>query len=102
MFNVRFYYYFAILIDFCLRFIWISRILIQQGEFQYSNSPFIVFVLGNLYSLEFGYFTLEFLEIIRRWVWVFIKLETEYIKLIFTVEDIELQQQQQQQQQQFD
>lgn len=96
MFNVKFYYYFAILIDFCLRFIWISRILITQGEFQYSNSPFIIFILGNLYSLEFGYFTLEFLEIIRRWIWVFIKLETEYIKLIFTVsEDIELQQQQQ-------
>lgn len=72
MFNVSFYYHVAIIIDFVLRYIWIIRTVSDL------NSGTLLF---SLYDSEIGLFVLEVLELLRRWVWVFIKLETEYIKI---------------------
>ncbi|AOA63538.1 Lumenal endoplasmic reticulum proteins retention [Komagataella phaffii CBS 7435] len=66
MFNVKLYYYLAIIIDTCLRFVWIGR--------------FNGYLNHHLFQRESGYFLLQCLEIFRRWVWLFIKVETEFLK----------------------
>ncbi|KAG7883931.1 hypothetical protein KL938_002516 [Ogataea parapolymorpha] len=83
------FYYLAIFIDLQLRFIWVYRLLypdLLSGE-QYS---FVATILSSLYVNETGNFVLEMLEIFRRWVWVFLKIETEYLKSA-TELDLELQ-----------
>lgn len=44
-----------------------------------------------LFTTEMGNFMLEIFEIFRRWVWVFIKVETEYVKIVTSEEYIEMQ-----------
>ncbi|KAL2860880.1 EXS domain-containing protein [Aspergillus lucknowensis] len=58
-------YYVAIAIDFAVRFSWMSK-----------------FVPGFLWlsETEVGLFLLMFLEVGRRWVWVFIRAEAEWIR----------------------
>ncbi|KAL2828766.1 EXS family-domain-containing protein [Aspergillus cavernicola] len=58
-------YYMAIAIDFGIRFSWMSR-----------------FVPGFywLTETEFGFFVLMFLEVARRWMWVFLRVETEWVR----------------------
>ncbi|KAG7751117.1 hypothetical protein KL912_000250 [Ogataea haglerorum] len=83
------FYYLAIFIDLQLRFVWVYRLLypdLLSGE-QYS---FIATILSSLYVNETGNFALEILEIFRRWIWVFLKIETEYLKSS-TELDLELQ-----------
>ncbi|KAG7722488.1 hypothetical protein KL949_000458 [Ogataea haglerorum] len=83
------FYYLAIFIDLQLRFVWVYRLLypdLLSGE-QYS---FIATILSSLYVNETGNFVLEILEIFRRWIWVFLKIETEYLKSS-TELDLELQ-----------
>ncbi|KAL4865975.1 hypothetical protein BDV12DRAFT_140672 [Aspergillus spectabilis] len=58
-------YYMAIAIDFAIRFSWMSRIL---PGFLWLNET------------EFGLFVLMFLEIARRWMWVFIRSEAEWVR----------------------
>jgi len=58
------FYYAAIVIDFLLRGTWSIKL-----------SPH----LDHLNEMEGGIFLLELLEIFRRWVWVFFRVEKEYI-----------------------
>ncbi|PWY69553.1 putative small molecule transporter [Aspergillus heteromorphus CBS 117.55] len=58
-------YYMAISIDLAIRFSWLSR-----------------YVLGFVWlsDTEFGIFVLMFLEVARRWMWIFLRVETEWIR----------------------
>lgn len=58
-------YYCAIVIDLILRFTWLSRL-----------SP----RLDKVNNVESGIFLLIFLEVARRWMWVFFRVETEWGK----------------------
>ncbi|KAK9477773.1 EXS family-domain-containing protein [Lipomyces japonicus] len=60
-----FFYYFAILADLILRLIWITKLF-----------PGLQFFNGS----EKGLFAIELLEIFRRWVWLLLRLETEWIR----------------------
>lgn len=58
-------YYTAIAIDFVLRFTWVSRL--SSG-------------LDKVNNFESGIFLLMFLEVARRWMWIFFRVETEWGK----------------------
>lgn len=60
-------YYAAIGIDFLLRFTWSIKL-----------SPH----LDHLNEIEGGIFLLEILEVFRRWMWIFFRVETEWGKPI--------------------
>lgn len=56
-------YYSAIIIDLILRFTWISRLSTR---------------LDWVNDLEGGVFVLMLLEVVRRWIWIFFRVETEW------------------------
>lgn len=58
-------YYGAIGLDFMLRFIWILKLSTHLDKFNDS---------------EGGIFILEVAEVFRRWVWIFLRVETEWIR----------------------
>ena len=58
-------YYLAIGLDLLLRFTWSLKL-----------SPH----LHSIHEIEQGVFLIETLEVIRRWVWVFLRLEWESVK----------------------
>ncbi|KAM5471163.1 protein-ER retention protein [Microsporum audouinii] len=58
-------YYSAIVIDLILRFTWLSRLTTR---------------LNWVNDLESGVFALMFLEVIRRWLWIFLRVETEWVR----------------------
>ncbi|KAK2871883.1 hypothetical protein FQN49_002737 [Arthroderma sp. PD_2] len=58
-------YYSAIVIDLILRFTWLSRLTAR---------------LNWVNDLESGVFMLMFLEVIRRWLWIFLRVETEWVR----------------------
>jgi hypothetical protein len=56
-------YYTVIVIDFCLRCTWSLKL-----------SPH----LDHWNDLEGSIFAMEFLEVLRRWIWIFFRVETEW------------------------
>jgi len=58
-------YYTAIVVDFILRFTWVSRL--SSG-------------LDKVNNFESGIFLLMFLEVARRWMWIFFRVETEWVR----------------------
>lgn len=80
-------YVVAILIDFSLRYLWVFRMIYLNSVSNSSTKSFFVM----LFTTEMGTFIQEILEIFRRWVWVFIKVETEYVKIVHSDEYIEMQ-----------
>lgn len=77
-------YFIAIVIDFVLRFIWVLKLFIINEQLHDSEIKLIhvfsTFLFGyDAYS--FGYVVIEILEILRRWLWCFIKLESDWVKL---------------------
>lgn len=58
-------YYAVIVLDLLLRFTWSMKL-----------SPH----LDHFSSWESGIFVIEFLEVFRRWVWIFFRTETEWIR----------------------
>ncbi|KAL1957085.1 hypothetical protein VTO42DRAFT_6343 [Malbranchea cinnamomea] len=58
-------YYTAIIIDFILRFTWVSRLSVR---------------INWINDLESGVFVLMFLEVMRRWMWIFFRIETEWVR----------------------
>ncbi|BCS24616.1 EXS domain-containing protein [Aspergillus puulaauensis] len=58
-------YYMAIAIDFAIRFSWMTKFF--PG-------------FSWLSDTEFGLFLLMFLEVARRWMWVFLRAEAEWIR----------------------
>lgn len=59
-------YYTAITVDLVLRFTWLSRLTTR---------------LNWVNDLESGVFVLMFLEVVRRWIWIFFRVETEWGEL---------------------
>ena len=86
-------YYLAIIIDFQLRFLWFYKLvyLTSSSPSKPENINSFANFITILFTTEFGNFLLEILEIFRRWVWVFLKVETEYIKLVSSTDFIEMQ-----------
>lgn len=66
IFNDPMIYYVAIFINFILRFTWSLKLSSH---------------LHYVADLEAGVFMIEALEVIRRWIWVFIRVEWEVLKL---------------------
>ncbi|OCT50413.1 putative exs family protein [Cladophialophora carrionii] len=64
-FHAKELYYIAILIDFLLRCTWSFKL-----------SPH----LDHFNDLEGGIFLMELLEVVRRWMWIFIRVETEWVR----------------------
>ena len=62
-FHTKEMYYGAIIIDFMLRCTWSFKL-----------SPH----LDHFNDLEGGIFVMEFLEVLRRWMWIFFRVETEW------------------------
>jgi len=58
-------YYFVIALDLILRFTWSLKL-----------SPH----LDHFNDMEGGIFLIELLEVFRRWVWVFLRVETEWVR----------------------
>lgn len=58
------------MIDLILRFTWLSRLTTR---------------LNWVNDLESGVFALMFLEVIRRWLWIFLRVETEWGKFFILV-----------------
>jgi hypothetical protein len=56
-------YYFVIILDLLLRFTWSLKL-----------SPH----LDHFNDMEGGIFIIEVLEVFRRWVWIFLRVETEW------------------------
>ncbi|CUM48672.1 unnamed protein product [Debaryomyces tyrocola] len=85
-------YYCVILIDFILRFLWIFRLFItNEVENRFMVNKLGAFLFGSD-SFSLGYVVVEVLEIFRRWLWCFIKLESDWVKLQETInpDDIEM------------
>lgn len=80
-------YIIAIVIDFSFRYIWVLKMIYLNSSSTSSLKNFSVM----LFTTEMGNFMLEIFEIFRRWVWVFIKVETEYVKIVTSEEYIEMQ-----------
>ena len=80
-------YIVAIIADFQLRFLWIYKLIYVSGQYDGGYKDFFVL----LFTSEIGNFILEILEIFRRWVWVFLKIETEYVKMLSSKEITEMQ-----------
>ena len=64
-------YYGVIAIDLVLRFAWAFKL-----------SPH----LEHFYDIEGGIFLLELLEVFRRFLWVFFRVETEWVRTKFSSE----------------
>ncbi|KAK6200070.1 EXS family-domain-containing protein [Scheffersomyces amazonensis] len=84
-------YFVIIILDFILRFVWVLKLFIITEELDNSTylHVFSTFLFGYD-AFSFGYTVLETLEIIRRWLWCFIKLESDWVKLEPGDYDIEL------------
>ena len=63
-------YYGAIVIDLMLRCTWSFKL-----------SPH----LDHFNDLEGGIFIMEFLEVLRRWMWIFFRVETEWGKCFLNI-----------------
>lgn len=75
-------YYFGIVADFGLRFVWVLKVFLIKEEgrdLHIFNHAADFFFVGDVFS--FGYAVLEVLEILRRWLWCFFKLEYDLIKM---------------------
>lgn len=69
-FHAKEIYYVAIIIDLTLRCTWSLKL-----------SPH----LDHFNDLEGGIFVMEFLEVFRRFIWIFFRVETEWSKYKFVI-----------------
>lgn len=65
VFQAPILYYLVIVFDIVLRFAWSMKLSLH---------------LVKLDGLEGGVFLLEVLELLRRWVWVYFRVETEWVR----------------------
>lgn len=75
-YNFKLFYYIAILLDFQFRYIWVLKF-----SPKYENANLFWNFLSCLYTTEFGLYCLQTIEIFRRWIWVFIKVEVDFINM---------------------
>lgn len=64
----------VIILDFIGRFIWITKLFPSPVE----SSPLLYHAITSLFVTESGWFALEIIELLRRWLWVLIKVEVDY------------------------
>ncbi|PVH17189.1 uncharacterized protein CXQ87_000070 [Candidozyma duobushaemuli] len=75
-------YLLIIALDFVLRFIWFLKLfVIKETEVRLGLKNKVGNFLFGLDFLSLGFALLEFLEITRRWLWCFLKLESDLVKL---------------------
>lgn len=75
-------YYLVILFDFMIRFIWVFKVfVIKETEIEMRLQNRVGKFLFGYNYLSLGFAILEVLEIFRRWLWCFIKLESDLVKL---------------------
>lgn len=82
-------YYLAIVVDFILRYLWVMKFLIIQDAQSLPIINRVSLFLFGYDAFSFGYCLIEVLEIFRRFMWCFFKLENDWFKLDHTV-NIEL------------
>lgn len=66
-------------INVVLRFFWIFDLLIfnkEQNFFRFQESNNSILVSKNY--LSFGFTSIQILELMRRWLWIFLKVDNEY------------------------
>lgn len=73
------FYVAAIVVDAGLRYVWVLRLFIIEEDPSYLST--VSKFLFGYDAFSFGYTVLEVLEILRRWMWCFIKLESDWVKL---------------------
>lgn len=84
VYNSNLVYYGIISLDFVLRFIWLLKLfVIKETEVRLGLTNKVGNFLFGLDFLSIGYAVLEALEILRRWLWCFLKLESDLVKLQF-------------------
>ncbi|ABN67345.2 predicted protein [Scheffersomyces stipitis CBS 6054] len=87
-------YFAVILFDFIVRFVWILKVFIVkegQDQVKWTTLHMLSTFLFGYDAFSFGYTVIEFLEILRRWAWCFIKLDSDWATLEqATGNDIEL------------
>lgn len=81
-------YYAAMVIDGCFRFLWLLRLVVVEENQVTMMLAMLNFLFGYDAYLA-GYMVLEVLEILRRWMWCFLKLESDWVKVSLTG-DLEL------------
>ncbi|KAH9860449.1 hypothetical protein J1614_011780 [Plenodomus biglobosus] len=64
-FHAKEFYYAAIVLDALLRCTWSLKLSVHLDHFN---------------DLEGGIFTMEVLEVLRRWVWIFFRVECEWVR----------------------
>lgn len=64
-FHAKEFYYAAIVVDGLLRCTWSLKLSVHLDHFN---------------DLEGGIFTMEVLEVLRRWIWIFFRVETEWVR----------------------
>lgn len=64
-FHAKEFYYAAIVVDAMLRCTWSLKLSVHLDHFN---------------DLEGGIFTMEVLEVLRRWIWIFFRVETEWVR----------------------
>lgn len=82
VYNNFFAYYGVIVVDLVLRFVWVLKVyVIKETEVELGLRQKVGNFLFGYDFQSFGFVVLEVLEILRRWLWCFIKLESDLIKL---------------------
>lgn len=75
-------YYGIVLADFFLRFLWIWKIyVVHETELALTLKHRVGNFLFGYDSLLMGFAMGELLELVRRWLWCFLKLENDLVKL---------------------
>jgi len=64
-FHAKEFYYAAVVVDALLRCTWSLKLSVHLDHFN---------------DLEGGIFTMEVLEVLRRWIWIFFRVETEWVR----------------------
>lgn len=82
VFNSYLAYFFIIATDCVLRYLWVLKLfVIKETELELTLRNRVSNFLFGYDYLSFGYFALEVMELVRRWLWCFLKLECDLVKL---------------------
>lgn len=80
-FRSHLFYYFAIVEDLVLRFLWVLKLFIVHENEKAGYAHLVGAFLFGSDALSFGYTLVEFLEVFRRWIWCLLKLESDWSKV---------------------
>lgn len=72
-------YYGVVATDFVLRFLWVLKLTVNEDSTSMFRPLGVFLFAGDVHSL--GFAVVELLEILRRWLWCFFKLESDWVKM---------------------